>query len=56
MTVSAVTVAATVIPERGVSKATRQQAQGLDLAFLLLNSVTLGKLLILSEPLFPAIS
>ena len=56
VTESAVTAAATVIPERGVSKALRQQAQVLDLASLPLHSVTLGKLLSLSEPLFSAIN
>ena len=56
MTVSAVTVEATMIPESGVSKAMRQQAQVLDLASLRLNSVTLGMLLNLSEPLFQAIN
>ena len=43
VTESAVTAAATMIPERGVSRAMRQQAQVLDLASLLLHSVTLGK-------------
>ena len=52
MTVSAVTAEATMIPERGVSKAVRQQAQVLDLASLRLNSVTLGMLLNLSGLLF----